>query len=85
MGDVIGTQRSGTEGVPQSDGRLVSENSGQFGVSDERRAELSQLEQDAGVQHEAADESVISRPAAGKEAAAGLAEQPGAPRPGDKH
>ena len=43
MADVIGTRKNDIAGVPHNDGRLVSENSGQFGVSDQRRAQLSQM------------------------------------------
>ena len=85
MADVLGRQRNGAEGVPHEDGRLVGDRSGQYGVSDERRAELSQLEQDAGVQHEAADETVSQQPDANKERSAGPTSEPGAARPGDKH
>ena len=85
MADVPGTQRNGAQGVPHDDGRLVGSRSGQYGVSDDRRAELSQMEQDAGVQHEAADESVPQRPEHDLGRAAGLPAEPGAPRPGDKH
>ena len=61
MTDVPETERTRTEGAPPNDSGLVSEYSGQFGVSDKRRQMLSQMEQAAGVQHEAADESVPSR------------------------
>lgn len=79
------TQRHNPGNVPHSDGRLVSENSGQFGVSDARRAELSQMEQDAGVQHEAADESVPQQPARDSETESPLAQEDKASRPGDRH
>ena len=85
MADPTGTPKSNTEGVPHNDGRLISENSGQFGVSDQRRAQLSQMEQDAGVQHEAADEGVPSRSTEDRDRDAALASHPGAARPGDKH
>ena len=85
MADNLERQKNNPESVPHNDGRLISENSGQFGVSDKRRAQLSQMEQDAGVQHEAADESVPSRSDEDREQAAALTSQPGAARPGDKH
>ena len=84
MAEILGTQRNDVEGVPYEGGRLVDKQSGHYGVSDERRAQLSQMEQDAGVQHEPADESVPQRVANAAERAAGLAAQPGAARPGDK-
>ena len=85
MADHLEKQKNNAESVPHNDGRLISENSGQFGVSDKRRAQLSQMEQDAGVQHEAPDESVPSRSDEDRERDAALASQPGAARPGDKH
>ena len=85
MADLIEAQKKNPEGVPQNDGRLISENSGQFGVSDLRRAELSRLERDAGIEHEAADESVPDRPVRDPQRAASLPPQPDAARPGDRH
>jgi hypothetical protein len=84
MADVLGTQRNGTGGIPHEDARLVNRYSGQFGVSDERRAQLSQLEHDAGVEHEAADETVPFRKSQDGEQAAGLASQPAVLRLGHK-
>ena len=82
MADNIEPDKNEAAGVPHTVGRLASENSGQFGVSDERRAQLSQMEQDAGIQHEAPDESVRSLANEDQTWAAGLSSQP---RPGDKH
>ncbi len=84
MADVPGTQRKGAEDASH-EGRLAGDRSGQYGVSDERRAQLSQMEQDAGVQHEAVDESVPQRHPASTERSAGLDAEPGAARPGDRH
>ena len=84
MAEIIGTQKNGAEGVPHEDGRLVSERSGQFGVSDKRRAQLEKLEQDAGVQHEATDEGANAAARDNDpETATGLAPKPAAARPGD--
>ena len=84
MAESIATQKNDAAGVPHNNGRLVTENSGQFGVSDQRRAQLSQMEQDAGVQHEAADEGVPSRGEDDNERAAGPAPERGAARLGDR-
>ncbi len=85
MAERISTQEVHAESVPHNNGRLVGERSGEFGVSDARRAELSRLEQEAGVQHDATDESVPSRPSRDPERATGRDVEPDAPRPGDKH
>ena len=82
MAEGSSTQKNDTQGMPSNDGRLISENSGQFGVSDKRRAQLSQMEQDAGVQHEAADESVTSRPTKTPENAVGGTEDRSQPKHG---
>ncbi len=82
MAEGSSTQKNDTQGMPSNDGRLISENSGQFGVSDKRRAQLSQMEQDAGVQHEAADESVTSRPTKAPENAVGGTEDRSQPKHG---
>ena len=78
-------QQDTVENVSHHDARSsTGAHSGQFGVSDERRAQLAQMEQDAGVQHEAADESVAQRPQR-EPSFASLPGEPGAARPGDKH
>ena len=85
MAETAGTQRHAGEAAPHTDGQLIDGKSGQYGVSDARRAQLSQMEQDAGAQHEAADESVSQRPSHNPDQAAHLASQPDAARPGDEH
>ena len=62
------------EDTSHTEGRLVSERSGSeeqsgtSGVSDKRRAELEQLEIDAGTEHEAPDETVPQRSQTGLDA-----------------
>lgn len=63
--DAAGTQ---AEGTPHDEQHPVaversgaSEQTGTAGVSDKRRAELQRMEADAGMAHEAADESVPQR------------------------
>ena len=94
MVDDLRAERKNLSELQYEGGRPVDGQSGHFGVSDKRRAELARMEQEAGVQHEAADESVPSRPAkhssdanleTSLERDASLAAQPGAARPGDKH
>ena len=85
MADGLRTPHNGADGVLHEEGRLVGDRSGQYGVSDERRAQLSQMEQDAGVQHEADDEGVSQQRDANKERSAGLDAENGAARPGDRH
>ncbi len=86
MADTPGTPRkAGDAAAPHNTGPLSDAKSGQYGVSDERRAQLSQMEQDAGVQHEAADESVSQRPTHDPDQAARLTSRTDAARPGDKH
>ena len=85
MAEILGTQRHAGETVSHNDDQLIDGKSGQYGVSDARRAQLSQMEQDAGVQHEAADESVSQRPTHDPDQAAHFTSQPDAARPGDKH
>ena len=53
MTDAISTENKGADAVPHENGRLVHGMSGQYGVSDKRRAELAQMERDAGTAHDA--------------------------------
>ncbi len=57
MADGIGTENKGADAVPHEDGRPAYGSShgmsGQYGVSDKRRAELAQMERDAGTAHDA--------------------------------
>ncbi len=85
MADGIDTRKNAAEGVPHDEGRLSGGRSGQYGVTDERRAQLAQMEQDAGVQHEAADEGSDVLAKRTPEAAIGLERRPAAARPGDLH
>lgn len=52
MADITGTQRNRAEGVPHDDGQQAREHNGVEGVSDERRKQLGQMEQEAGVSHD---------------------------------
>ncbi len=85
MADVLEMHRKHAESSSQQDGRLVGDRSGQYGVSDERRAQLLQMEHDAGIQHDATDEAVSQRQDAEEEQSAALATDAPAARPGDRH
>ncbi len=92
MADDLHAEKKSMGELQFEGGRPVDGQSGHFGVSDQRRAELARMEREAGVQHEAADESVPTRPAkhpthpeTDLERDASLAAQPGAARPGDRH
>lgn len=62
-----GSERPRADSGPRNEGKLVAEHtgtteqSGTSGVSDRRRAELERLEAEAGIAHDAADESVPQR------------------------
>lgn len=84
MAEAPGTQREEIAERQHQEAR-VRGHSGQYGVSDDRRAELSRLEQEAGVEHGAPDQTVTERPEQSSARDARLAADQALERPGDRH